>query len=59
MEKGSSIRRIVKISSDHGKEFENYEFKSFCENMGIQHEFSTPKTPKKNGIIEQNNNAIQ
>ena len=37
---------IVKISSDHGKEFENARFKSFCEKNGIKKEFSTPKTPQ-------------
>ena len=36
---------IVKIRSDHGKEFENARFESFCEKNGIKKEFSTPKTP--------------
>ena len=36
---------IVKIRSDHGKEFENARFESFCEKNGIKKEFSAPKTP--------------
>ena len=36
---------IVKIRSDHGKEFENARFKSFCEKNGIKREFSAPKSP--------------
>ena len=37
---------IVKIRSDHGKEFENAKFEAFCNEHGIQKEFSTPKTPQ-------------
>ena len=33
---------IVKIRSDHGKEFENARFESFCEKNGIKKEFSAP-----------------
>ena len=36
---------IVKIRSDHGKEFENAKFEAFCNVHGIKKEFSTPKTP--------------
>ena len=36
---------IIKIRSDHGKEFENARFDSFCEKNGIKKEFSAPKTP--------------
>ena len=36
---------IVKITSDHGKEFKNARFKLFCEKNGIKREFSAPKTP--------------
>ena len=41
-EKGAPI---VKIRSDHGKEFENVRFESFCTKNGIKREFSAPKTP--------------
>ena len=50
---------IVKIRSDHGKEFENARFKSFCEENGIKKEFSTPKTPQQNGVFESKNQVIQ
>ena len=39
---------IVKIRSDHGKEFENVRFESFCEKNGIKRQFSAPKTPQQN-----------
>ena len=37
---------IVKIRSDHGKEFENAKFEAFFNGHGIKKEFSTPKTPQ-------------
>ena len=33
---------IVKIKSDHGKEFENAKFETFCNEHDIKKEFSTP-----------------
>ena len=50
---------IVKIRSDHGKEFENARFKSFCKKNGIKKEFSAPKTPQQNGVVERKNRVIQ
>ena len=50
---------IVKIRSDHGKEFENARFESFCENNGTKREFSAPKTPQQNGVVERKNRVIQ
>uniref|UniRef100_A0A7N2N260 Integrase catalytic domain-containing protein n=1 Tax=Quercus lobata TaxID=97700 RepID=A0A7N2N260_QUELO len=41
---------IAKIRSDHGREFENARFESFCEKNGIKREFSAPKTPQQNGV---------
>ena len=35
---------IVKIRSDHGKQFENAKFEAFCNKHGIKKEFSSPKT---------------
>ena len=49
---------IVKIRSDYGKEFENARFESFCEKNGIKREFSAPKTPQQNGVVERKNRVI-
>lgn len=40
-------KNIVRICSDHNKEFENEEFDTFCEKERIRHKYSTPLTPKK------------
>ena len=37
---------IVKIRSDHGKEFENAKFETFCNEHSINKEFLDPKTPQ-------------
>ncbi|KAA0038179.1 gag-proteinase polyprotein [Cucumis melo var. makuwa] len=41
-EKGKKISRI---RSDHGKEFENEDLNNFGESKGIHYEFSAPRTP--------------
>ena len=50
---------IVKIRNDHGKEFENTRFESFCAKNGIKREFSAPKTPQQNGMVERKNRVNQ
>ena len=50
---------IVMIRSDHGKEFENARFESFCEKNGIKKEFLALKTPQQNVVVERNNRVIQ
>ena len=49
---------IVKVRSDHGKEFENAKFEAFCNEHGKK-EFSGPKTPQQNGVVERKNWVIQ
>ena len=50
---------IVKIQSDHGKEFENAKFEAFYNEHSIKKEFSTPKTPQQNRVVERKNRVIQ
>ena len=44
---------IITIRSDHGGEFENDLFSDFCDKNGIFHEFSFPRTPQQNGVVER------
>ena len=44
---------IVSIRSDHGGEFENHEMDEFCAKNGIEHTYSTPRTPQQNGVAER------
>ncbi|CAJ2645128.1 unnamed protein product [Trifolium pratense] len=50
---------IVRIRSDHGKEFENSKFADFYAAEGITHEFSSPITPQQNGVVERKNRTLQ
>ena len=36
---------ICSILSDHDREFENDDFIMFCDDLGIYHNFSAPRTP--------------
>ena len=55
-EKGYSISSI---RSDHGREFENLGFNAFCGENGISHNFSTPRTPQQNGVVERRNRTLE
>ncbi|KAK0573378.1 hypothetical protein LWI29_007216 [Acer saccharum] len=57
-EMNSNIRSIKRIRSDHGREFENATFETFC-GLGISHEFSAPRTPQQNGVVERKNRVLQ
>jgi len=47
------------IRSDHGGEFQNEKFSKFCEKMGILHNFSAPRTPQQNGVVERKNRSLE
>ncbi|GKA55642.1 retrovirus-related pol polyprotein from transposon TNT 1-94 [Tanacetum coccineum] len=54
---GSSI---VSIRTDHGREFDNeVQFEEFCNANGITHNFSAPRTPQSNGVVERKNKTLQ
>ncbi|GKB23412.1 retrovirus-related pol polyprotein from transposon TNT 1-94 [Tanacetum coccineum] len=51
---------IVSIRTDHGREFDNeVQFGEFCNANGITHNFSAPRTPQSNGMVERKNRALQ
>ena len=54
--KGQSV---IFIRSDHGSEFENQFFDHFCSKHGIDHNFSTPRTPQQNGVVERKNRTLE
>ncbi|KAK0593941.1 hypothetical protein LWI29_008029 [Acer saccharum] len=55
----SNIKSIKRIRSDHGREFENAIFESYCNSLGISHEFSALRTPQQNGVVERKNRVLQ
>ena len=50
---------ILRIRSDRGGEFINYSFITYCEEHGIKHELSCPRTPQQNGVVEKKNRTLQ
>ena len=50
---------IISIRSDHGSEFDNSLFENFYNEHGIDHNFSAPRTPQQNGIVERKNKTLE
>jgi transposase InsO family protein len=46
------------IHSDNGTEFRNAFFDHFCLEHGIDQQFSTPRVPQENGVVEQKNHTL-
>jgi transposase InsO family protein len=46
------------IRSDNGTEFRNGSFDEFCLEHGIDQQFSAPRVPQQNGIVEQKNHTL-
>jgi len=46
---------LVSLRSNHGKEFENSSFIDYCHDHGVNHNFSAPRTPQQNRVVEHKN----
>ncbi|KAJ9561365.1 hypothetical protein OSB04_006525 [Centaurea solstitialis] len=51
-------RKVKKLRSDNGTEFQNTKLQSFLEDVGISHNFSAVRTPQQNGVVERNNRTL-
>ena len=47
------------VRSDNGGEFAGRAFRDLCDERGIRQEFTTPDTPKLNGVAERGLGLIQ
>ncbi|GJS46516.1 retrovirus-related pol polyprotein from transposon TNT 1-94 [Tanacetum coccineum] len=55
-----SIKLKYLIRTDHGKEFDNeVQFGEFCNANGITYNFSAPRPPQSNGMVERKNRTLQ
>ena len=50
---------IKYICTDNGTEFKNSPIKEYCDKLGIDHNFSAPRTPKQNGVVERKNRTLE
>ena len=52
-------RKIKRLRSDRGGEYDTNSLANFCEKNGIIHETSAPYTPQQNGIAERKNRTLK
>jgi len=50
---------ITTIHNDHGGEFENKAFEEFCAQNGFTQNFSSPRSPQQNRVVERKNRSLQ
>ena len=50
---------IYSVGCDHGRELKNDDFIMFCDDLGIDHNFSAPRTPQQNGVVERKNRTLE
>ena len=53
-----SERRIETMRLDNGGEYTSKYFESFCKEVGIKRELTTPYNPQQNGVAERKNRTI-
>ena len=46
------------IRSDNGTEFKNAVLDDYCKDKGISRQFSAPRTPQQNGVVERKNRTL-
>nr|ABF96861.1 retrotransposon protein, putative, Ty1-copia subclass [Oryza sativa Japonica Group] len=49
---------LKRIRSDNGGEFKNASFEQFCNERGLEHEFSSPHVPQQKGVVERKNRVL-
>jgi transposase InsO family protein len=49
---------IQAIRSDNGSEFRNSHFETFCHDLGLEHQFSSPYTAPINGVLKRKNRTL-
>jgi transposase InsO family protein len=52
-------KRLKVVSSDRGEEFSSRNFKEFCDKHGIKRDYTIPRTPEQNGVVERKNRSVQ
>jgi transposase InsO family protein len=49
---------IRAICSDNGSKFRNSHFETFCHDLDLEQQFSSPYTPPRNGVVERKNRTM-
>ena len=48
-----SSSKVKIIRCDNGPEFKNSDMNRFCEDKGVERQFSAPRTPQQNGVVKK------
>ncbi|KAI3685126.1 hypothetical protein L6452_34360 [Arctium lappa] len=56
--KNQTNQKVKVIRSDNGTEFKNHDLNTFCEEKGIERQYSAPRTPQQNGVAERRNRTL-
>ena len=51
-------KKIKRIRSDRGREYESFGFNSYVQSLGIIHETTPPYSPQSNGVAERKNRTL-
>ncbi|KAI3681162.1 hypothetical protein L6452_35946 [Arctium lappa] len=51
-------QKVKVIRSDNGTKFKNLDLNTFCEEKGIERQYSAPWTPQQNGVAERRNRTL-
>ncbi|KAI3745946.1 hypothetical protein L6452_08358 [Arctium lappa] len=51
-------QKVKVIRSNNGTEFKNLDLNTFCEEKGIERQYSAPRTPQQNGVAERRNRTL-
>ena len=57
VERGTESK-IKILRTDRGGEFCSLEFRSFCDEVGIQRHYTAPYSPQQNGVVERRNRTV-
>jgi transposase InsO family protein len=49
---------VQAIRSNNGSEFKNTRVETFCRNLGLEHQFSSPYVACQNGVVERKNRSL-
>ena len=52
-------KKIKRLRTDRGGEYESNPFNSFCEDHGIIHKTTPPYSPESNGVVERKNKTLK
>jgi transposase InsO family protein len=52
-------KRLKEVRSDRGGEFMSSDFKELCDKHGIKREYTIPRTPQQNGVVERKKRTVQ